>query len=69
VAVDMEEVVGKENMVAEAKDKVIELLKLLPLAKNEIKHAFFSWARQAGYEPTGRDAGVVAGIRKKRRPT
>jgi len=64
----MEEVVGKDNMTPEAKDKVIELLKVLPIAKNEIKHAFFSWARQVGYQPTAAAGGAVAGVRKKRRP-
>lgn len=68
MAIDMEEVVGAENMKPEAKDKVIDLLKILPIAKNEIKHAFFSWARQAGYQPTAHDAGAVAGAHKKRRP-
>ncbi len=68
MAIDMEEVVGKENMTVDAKDIVIELLRVLPLAAHEIKAAFFDWARQSGYTPTAQDAGAVAGLRKKRRP-
>lgn len=63
----MEEVVGAENMKPEARDTVMDLLRSLPLAVADIKHAFFSWARQSGYTPTAQDA-AVAGSRKKRRP-
>ena len=68
MAIDMEEVVGEDNMQPEARDVVIDLLKVLPIAAAEIKHAFFSWAHQAGYQPTGADAAAVAGVRKKRGP-
>jgi hypothetical protein len=68
MAIDMEEVVGQENMAPEAKDTVMDLLRELPLAAQEIKHAFFDWARQSGYTPTAQDAGAVAGARKKRKP-
>jgi hypothetical protein len=64
----MSDVVGKENMNPEAKDAVIEKLSGLPLVAAEIKHAFFSWARQSGHTPTVEDAIRVAGIRKKRKP-
>jgi hypothetical protein len=47
---------------------VIEKLSGLPLAAAELKHAFFSWARQSGQSPTAADALRVAGIRKKRKP-
>jgi len=68
VAIDMEEVVGAENMKPEAKETVMELLLSLPLAAvQEAKHAFFDWARQSGYTPTAQDAGMM-GTRKKRRP-
>jgi len=68
VALDMEEVVGPENMVPEAKDTVMDLLRSLPLPTvADAKHAFFSWARQAGYTPTAQDAAMM-GVRKKRRP-
>jgi len=68
VAIDMEEVVGKENMVPEARDIIIDLLSKLPVTGAEVKHAFFSWARQAGHIPTAKDAFAVAGARKKRKP-
>jgi hypothetical protein len=65
----MEEVVGPENMNPEAKDRVMDLLRELPLAfAADIKHAFFNWAGQVGYKATAQD-GAVAGTRKKRRPT
>jgi hypothetical protein len=68
MAVDMEEVVGADNMKPEAKDTVMDLLRSLPLPTvADVKNAFFSWARQVGYQPTAQDAGV-AGTRKKRRP-
>ena len=68
MAIDMEEVVGAENMKPEAKETVMELLLSLPLAAvQEAKHAFFDWARQSGYTPTAQDAGMM-GTRKKRRP-
>jgi len=69
VAIDMEEVVGQENMKPEAKETVMELLLSLPLAAiQEAKNAFFSWSGQVGYQPTAQDAGMM-GTRKKRRPT
>ncbi|MCL6552929.1 MAG: hypothetical protein K6W08_07395 [Firmicutes bacterium] len=67
MAIDMSEVVGEANMAPERVDIVRELLSALPVAKAEIKQAFGDWARQAGYKPTARDFGVVAGARKKRR--
>jgi len=68
MAIDMEEVVGKENMVPEAKETVMDLLRSLPLPTiADVKHAFFDWARQSGYQATAQDA-AVAGTRKKRRP-
>jgi uncharacterized protein (DUF305 family) len=67
MAVDMSEVVGQENMTPEAKETVMDLLRSLPLPISEIKHAFFSWARQSGYKPTARDAAMM-GVRKKRKP-
>jgi len=68
VAIDMEEVVGAENMNPEAKDTVMDLLRSLPLPTvADVKNAFFSWARQVDYQPTAQDAGM-AGTRKKRRP-
>lgn len=68
MATDMEEVVGPENMNPEARDTVMDLLMSLPLPTvADVKNAFFSWARQAGYTPTARDAGQ-AGTRKKRTP-
>jgi len=68
VATDMEEVMGKDLMVPEAKETVSDKLSKLPLAASELKHAFFSWARQAGHTPTAKDAGAVAGVRKRRKP-
>jgi hypothetical protein len=68
VSIDMSEAVGAENMNPDAKETVIQKLSGLPLLAAEIKHAFFSWARQAGYSPTSADALRVAGIRKKRTP-
>ncbi len=68
MAIDMEEVVGPENMKPEAKDTVIDLLAQLPLAAQELKSAFFAWARQSGHTPTAKDAGAVSGQRKKRKP-
>lgn len=68
MAIDMTEVVGAENMVAEAKETVMDLLRQIPLGAQEIKNAFFDWARQSGYTPTAQDAGAVAGARKKRKP-
>jgi len=68
VAVDMEEVVGAENMTPEAKETVMDLLRSLPLPSvADIKHAFFDWARQSGYQATAQDAAMM-GTRKKRRP-
>jgi hypothetical protein len=67
MAIDMEEVVGAENMKPEARDTVVDLLNLLPLAAAEIKSAFFAWARQSGHTPTSKDAAAV-GVRKKRKP-
>jgi len=68
VAIDMKEVVGAENMIPEAKERVMVLLLSLPLkVVAEVKQAFFDWARQSGYTPTAQDAGIMGG-RKKRRP-
>lgn len=68
MAIDMEEVVGPENMNPEARDTVMDLLRELPLPSvADIKHAFFDWARQSGYTATSQDA-AVAGTRKRRKP-
>ncbi len=67
MAIDMAEVFGIENMVAEAKDKVVAALYKLPIPVAQAKQAFFDWARQTGYTPTAQDAAIL-GVRKKRRP-
>jgi len=68
MAIDMSEVVGPENMNPDAKDRVMELLRSLPLpSAQDVKNAFFDWARQSGYQATAQDA-AVAGARKKRKP-
>jgi len=68
MAIDMEEVLGPELMVPEAKETVMDILRDLPLSPADIKHAFFAWGRYSGYAPTAADAAGVAGTRKKRRP-
>jgi len=68
MAIDMSEVVGPENMNPDAKDRVMDLLRSLPLpSAQDVKNAFFDWARQSGYQATAQDASV-AGTRKKRKP-
>lgn len=68
MAIDMEEVVGAENMKPEALDRVIEMLSVLPLAAAELKHALFSWGHQTGTAVGPAQAGAVGAGRKKRRP-
>lgn len=66
MAVDMEEVVGEENMTPDALDRVIEILSVLPLAAAELKHALFAWGHQTGTEVGAAAAGAM-GTRKKRK--
>lgn len=66
MAVDMEEVVGKENMVPEALDRVMDILNALPLAAAELKHALFAWGHQTGTSVGAAAAGAM-GTRKKRK--
>jgi len=68
MAVDMEEVLGADNMHPAQRDRVMELLQSLPLPTiADVKHAFFAWAAQVGYRATAQDAAKF-GLRKKRRP-
>jgi len=66
MAIDMEEVVGPENMTPDALERVIEILNALPLAAAELKHALFSWGHQTG-TPVGAAAAGAMGTRKKRK--
>lgn len=60
MAIDITELVGKENMNLEAKPKVIALLQNIPQPPTTKRYLYARWARVVGFHPTPEDLNTVA---------
>lgn len=58
--VDMEGLLGVENMTVDAKAAVIAIIKNLPTNNLEKRFLFARWARLVGFHATGADVDQVA---------
>ena len=60
MAIELEAIVGADNMTAAAKEKVIGILKALNAPPTTKRFLYARWARLVGFEPLRDDIDRVA---------
>ncbi len=60
MAVDISSIVGQENMVQSAKEKVIGILAALPESATSKRYLYARWVRLLGFHPLKEDLDRVA---------
>lgn len=60
MAVDIEALVGRDNMIAAAKPQVIEIIRLLQETPTTKRYLYGRWLRLVGFHPTAQALDAVA---------
>jgi hypothetical protein len=59
MAIDLEAILGKDNMVYDSKDRVIAIIRALPGTVTNRRFIYSRWLRQMGKTPLTFDLDVV----------
>lgn len=60
MAIPIEEIVGEENLVPEARENVIRILRSVPGVPTARRFAYARWARAVGIDVSSEDLELVA---------